>query len=116
MRNVVTIGDKSYQYNPNKITKTFISKLNKVTKTNQFEATHEIKRVYQSIRLRNSLKSYALKYKAVIKYEPSMFNSYINSYSISSIKLKGLKGLSDLKYQYENYLNIVQINYSRVKS
>lgn len=101
MRNVVTIGDKSYQYNPNKITKTLTSKLNKVTKTNQFEATHEIKRVYQSIRLRNSLKSYAVKYKAEIKDEPSMFNSYINSYSISNIKLKGLKGLSHLKYQYE---------------
>ena len=56
LRNVVTIGDKSYQYNPNTITKTLASKLNKVTKTNQFEATHEIKRVYQSIRLRSSLK------------------------------------------------------------
>jgi hypothetical protein len=42
-----------------------------------------------------------VKYKAVIKDEPSMFNSYINSYSISNIKLKGLKGLSHLKYQYE---------------
>ena len=42
LRNVVTVGDKSYQYNPNKITKALTSKLNKLTKTNQFEATHEI--------------------------------------------------------------------------
>ena len=52
--------------------------------TNQFEATHEIKRVYQSIRLRNSLKSYAVKYKAEVKDEPSMFSSYI--YQASSLK------------------------------
>jgi len=101
LRKVVTIGGESYQYNPNKITKVLTSKLNKLTKTNQFEATHEIKRVYQSIRLRNYLKSYASKYKAEIKDAPSLFNSYINTYSISNIKLKGLKGLSHLKYQYD---------------
>ena len=101
LRNVVTIGDTSFQYNPNKITKTLTSSLNKVTNTNQFEATHAIKRVYQSIRLKNALKSYAVKYKAEINDHQSMFNSYINSYSISSIKLKGLKGLSYLKYEYE---------------
>ena len=101
LRNVVTIGDKSYQYNPSKITKTLTSKLNKLTKTNKFEATHEIKRIYKSIRLRNALKSYAVKYKAEIKDYQSIFNSYLNAYSISNIKLEGLKGLSYLKYQYE---------------
>ena len=79
LRSVVTIGDKSYQYNPNKITKVLTSKLNKLTKTNQFEATHEIKRVYQSIILRNYLKPYASKYKAEIKDDPNLFNSYIKS-------------------------------------
>ena len=101
LHNLVTIGDKSYQYDPNKITTTLTSKLNKVTKTNQVEATNEIKRIYQSVRLRNSLKSYAVKCKAGIKDEPSMPNSYINSYSVSNVKLKGLKGLSHLEYQHE---------------
>ena len=32
LRTVVTIGDKSYQYNPNKTTKVLTSKLNKLTK------------------------------------------------------------------------------------
>ena len=32
LRTVVTIGDKSYQYNPSKITKALTSKLNKLTK------------------------------------------------------------------------------------
>ena len=77
------------------------NKNKKLTKTKQLEATQEIKRVYQSIRLRNYLKSYASKYKAEIKDDPSLFNSYINSYSISNIKLKGLQGLSHLKYQYD---------------
>ena len=63
LRNVVTIGDKSYQYNPNNITKTLISKLNKLTKTDKFEGTHEIKRIYKSIRLSNSLKSYVIRKK-----------------------------------------------------
>ena len=42
-----------------------------------------------------------MKYKAEIKDEPSMITSYINFYSISNVKLKGLKGLSQLKHQYE---------------
>ena len=84
------------------ITKILTSRLNKVTNTNQFEATHAIKRIYQSIRLnKNSLKSYAVKYKVEINDHQSMFNSYINSYSISNIKLKGLRGLSYLQYEYE---------------
>ena len=101
LRNVVTIGDVSYSYNPNKITKTLTSKLNKLTKTKQFEATHEIKQIYQKVRLRKSLKSYAGKFKAVIKDEASMFKGDINSMSITNINLKYLNGLSYLKYQYE---------------
>ena len=97
LRTVVTIGDKSYTYNPNKITNTLTSKLNQLTKTKQFEATHDIKRVYQSIRLRKSLKSYAGKFKAEINDEPSMCKGYINSMTLSNIKLKYLNGLSYLK-------------------
>jgi hypothetical protein len=101
LRSVVTIGDKSYTYNPNKITKILTTKLKQLTKTKQFEATLEIKRVYQSIRLRKSLKSYAGKFKAEIHDEPSMFKGYINSMTISNINLKYLNGLSYLKYQYD---------------
>ena len=51
LRTVVTIGDKSYQYNPSKITKVLTCKLNKLTNANQFEATHEIKQIYHDTRL-----------------------------------------------------------------
>ena len=101
LQNVLTIGDKSYRYNPKNITKVLTSKLNKLTKTDKYKATNEIKRIYSSIRLRNSLKSYAMKNKATITNVKSAFDSYVNSYSITNIKLKHLKGLSYLKYQYE---------------
>ena len=100
LRTVVTIGDKSYQYNPSKITKVLTSKLNKLTKTNQFEATHEIKRIYHDTRLKNALKSYAVKHKANIADGPSLFNSYSNAVVVSDIKLKGYRGLTYLKYEY----------------
>ena len=61
LQNVLTIGDKSYQYNLENITKTLTSKLSKITQTDKYKATNEIKRIYNSIRLRNSLKSYAIK-------------------------------------------------------
>ena len=47
------------------------------------------------------MRSYAITKKAVITDEVSAFESYVNSYSISNIKMTGLKGLSYLKYQYE---------------
>ena len=101
LRNVVTIDGKSYQYNPQKISKALTAKLKKITKTNQFEATQEIKKIYQNFRLKKALRSYAITKKAVITDEVSAFESYVNSYSISNIKMTGLKGLSYLKYQYE---------------
>ena len=82
-------------------TKILTSKLNKLTKTDKYKATNEIKRIYTSIRLRNSLKSYAIKNKATITYAKSAFNEYVNAYSITNITLKNLKGLSYIKYQYE---------------
>ena len=94
LRTVVTVGDKSYPYNPNKITKVLTTKLNKLAKTNQFEATHEIKRVYQDIRVKKALKSHAVKHKADISETQSLFNKYSNAAAISNIKLNGYRGLT----------------------
>ena len=80
LQNVLTIGDTSYRYNPKNITKLLTSKLNKLTKTDKYKATNEIKRIYTSIRLRNSLKSYAIKNKATTTNVKSAFDSYVNSY------------------------------------
>ncbi len=78
------------------------TKLEKITKNGKYKRAQEIKKVYQNIRLRKSLKSYAIKnYKAEISDTVSKFKSYINSCSITNIKLKGLKWFSYLKYQFE---------------
>ena len=101
---VITIDGKSYQYNPKKtISKVLTTKLTQLTKTKQFEATQEIKQVYERVRLQRSqlLKTYASKFKANISEEQSAFNNYINAFSISNIKLKNLNGLSYIKYEYE---------------
>ena len=50
LQNVVIIGDKRYQYNPNKISKLLTTKLKQLTTTQQFNATQQIKKVYQGIR------------------------------------------------------------------
>ena len=63
----ITIDRKAYQYNPKKnISKVLTTKLTELTQTKQFEATHEIKQVYPSVRLQRSqlLKTYAPKLKS----------------------------------------------------
>ena len=52
LQSVISIGDKQYQYNPNKISKVLITKIKQLTTTPQFNATQQIKKVYQGIRLR----------------------------------------------------------------
>ena len=110
LQNVVIIGDRRYQYNPNKISKLLTTKLNQLTTNQQFHATQQIKKVYQGIRLRKSLTTYALKYKANVTDSISAFSSYTNAYSISNIKLPGLKGLSYLKYDYDKLNNFLNTN------
>ena len=104
LQKVITIDGKSYQYNPKKTISTVLTtKLTQLTKTKQFEATQEIKQVYERVRLQRSqlLKTYASKFKANISEVHSAFKRYVNSFSISNIKLKHLNGLSYIKYKYD---------------
>ncbi len=64
--------------------------------------------IAKTMRANRALKSYAIKTKATVSPTESHFNNYSNAVSISNIKLKGLKGLSYLKYEYgrfHKYLN-----------
>ena len=45
-RKVVTIKDKSYLYDPNKLSKVLLAKLNKLSKANKFKEADEFKRIY----------------------------------------------------------------------
>ena len=102
LRNVITIQDKQYTYNPDKMTKTLTKQLDKLTKSNNiFKATNKIAELYKKVRLTKSLKSYAIRRKVVIANEVSAFDGYTNAYSISNITLPKLQGLSYIKYQYD---------------
>ena len=100
LRDVVTIDGKHFSYNPNKITQVLTNRLTKLLKHNKkYKLATDLRQIYLKHRLNSSLKTYAIRYKPTTTEITSAFKSYTNSYSISNIKLKGLKGLSYLKYQ-----------------
>ncbi len=87
LRNVITIQDKHYTYNPDKMTKTLSKQLDKLTKSNNiFKATNKISELYKRVRLNNSLKLIAIRRKAVITNEKNAFDGYTNAYSISNLQ------------------------------
>ena len=85
--------------------KSINKQINKTIKTQQkYKLATDLRQIYLKHRLNSSLKTYAIRYKPTTTEITSAFKSYTNAYSISNIKLTGLKGLSYLKYQY-NKLN-----------
>lgn len=46
-----------------------------------------------------ALQSIKKRFKSTVKDEQSAFSNYANSYSVSNLKLQGIKALSNLKYQ-----------------
>ena len=59
-------------------------------------------------RRNNALKSYANTYKSEISETQSLFNSYSNAFTVSNIQLKGYRGLSYLKYEYNRFYDFLQ--------
>ena len=115
LRDVVTIDGKHFPYNPNKITQVLTNRLTKLLKHNRkYKFATDLRQIYLKHRLNSSLKTYAIRYKPTTTEITSAFKSYTNSYSISNIKLKGLKGLSYLKYQYDK-LNRFLSNHPNMK-
>ena len=55
-----------------------------------------------------TLKGIQKRYKATITDEQSAFKNYTNSYSISNIKVQGIKALQYLKYQDHNLKQYLQ--------
>ena len=108
LRKVITINGKSYIYNSKKLSKVLLTKLDKLSKANKYKEAQEIKNIYLKHRLRNVLKSYAVKHKADISDTVSLFNKYSNAVTISDIKLKGFRGLTYLKYEYNRLYEFLQ--------
>ena len=106
--NFIKIDDKRYRYNRNNpISDTLKKKLNKVKKTIEYKR-HELINKTDARWLKVD-KNKALKaliaiqrnYTANIRREQA-FGNYANTYSITDIKVRGLKGLSYIKYQEPN--------------
>ena len=105
------IGEKTFNYERGKpLTDRLKRKLNKVKQTMDYKK-YELKekKGYKWINLeqKKDLIGIQKRYKAKISDEQSAFKSYANSYSITDIKVKGIKALQYLKYQdfkFKEYL------------
>ena len=88
--------------------KSMAPKLVKNTLSNAYKtgtAINKIKKIYDEVRTRRVkkvLSGHSLKYKPDINETQSALKSYTNSIIIKGIKLKGLNGLSYIKYQHLN--------------
>ena len=100
--NKLKIGETTYNYNKIKpITDRLKKKLNKVKSTidyKRYELVEKKNIIWLNVDKNKALKSYQKKFKATLRVE-NAFRNYANSYSISNIKVRGLKGLSYIKYQ-----------------
>ena len=107
----IIINDKTYRYDKDKaLTKTLLKTLSKIEKSNKYRATKILNQASDKNKVRSALKKYAITQKATITEEQSAFNSYVNSYSISNINMKGLRGLSYLKYQEDRLKQFLNNN------
>ena len=106
------IGEKTYNFDRNKpLSKRLIAKLNKIKQTLDYKK-YELKE-QRNIKWVNLGKNTALigiqkRYKATITHEQLAFKNYTNSYSISNIRVKGIKALQDLKHQDYNLKQYLQ--------
>ena len=101
--NKLRIDDKVYNFDRGKpLSKTLKIKFNKLKQTMDSK-NYELKEK-RGIRWVNLDKNKTLtgiqkKYKATITDEQSAFKNYTNSYSITNIRVQGIKALQYLKYQ-----------------
>ena len=97
------IGDKTYQYvRGQPLTDRLKRKLKNVKQTIGYKRYElETKRSIRWTRLdkNKALTGIQKRFKATITDEQSAFGNYVNSFSISNIKVQGIKALQYLKYQ-----------------
>ena len=97
------IGAKTYNFDRNKpLSKRLITKFNKIKQTIDYKKyelkeKRDIKRV--NLDKNKALTGIQKRYKATITDEQSAFKNYTNSYTISNIRVQGIKALQYLKHQ-----------------
>lgn len=94
--------EKTYDFERNKpLTQRLKTKFNKIRQTMDYnkrierEERHQVGKSRQEQKLTGIQK----RQKAAVTDEQSEFNSYTSSYSISDVKVKGMKALRHLQYQ-----------------
>ena len=97
------IGDKTYNYDKEQpLTDRLKKKLNSFKKTMDYKKFQlETKSDARWVRIDKNrpLRAIQKRFKAKVRDEQSAFNHYANSYSISDIKVRGIKAISYIKYQ-----------------
>ena len=97
------IDDKVYNFDRGKpLSKTLKIKFNKLKQTmdsKNYESKEKRGIRWVNLDKNKTLTGIQKKYKATITDEQSAFKNYTNSYSISNIRVQGIKALQYLKYQ-----------------
>jgi hypothetical protein len=107
----IIINDKTYRYDKDKpLTKILKHTISNIETSNKYRASKLLNKASDKNKVRMSLRKYAIAQKATITDEQSAFKNYVNSFSISNINLKGLKGLSYLRYQEDRLKQFLNKN------
>ena len=107
------IGDKTYRYDKNKpVSNVLNTKLKEVARSDGYRKHGLLMKGANYLKLTRGrpLQDYVKRFKSKITDEQQAFKGYANTYSVSDIRLKGLKGLSYLKYQKQRLAEFLNRN------
>ena len=97
------IDDKTYRFDRGKtLTDRLKKKLNSVRQTidyKKYELENRLNVRWTGLDINKTLTGIQKRFKATVSDEQSAFKGYVNSYSITNIKVQGIKALQYLKYQ-----------------
>ena len=107
------IGDKTYRYDKNKpVSNVLNTKLKEVARSEGYRKHGLLMKGANYLKLTRGrpLQDYVKRFKSKITDEQQAFKGYANTYSVSDIRLKGMKGLSYLKYQKQRLTEFLNRN------
>ena len=107
------IGDKTYKYDKNKpVSKVLNTKLKEVARSNDYRKHRLLMKSANYLKLTRGkpLQDYVKQFKSKVTDEQQAFKGYANTYSVSDIRLKGMKGLSYSKYQKQRLSDFLNRN------
>ena len=102
------IGDKTYRYNKNKpASKVLNPRLKEVARSDGYRKHSLLMKGASFIKLTRGrpLQDSVKRFKSKVKGGQQAFKGYANTYSVSDVRLKGMSGLSYLKYQKQRMAN-----------